>query len=408
MALSGLLVIQVYWFLKAYNIQERQFDETAILAIRSVTNRMLRLETDDTTRLAPVEQTSSNSFYVDFNRNISYRVVDSVVTNTFREHGIYYPFELVVYDDVTNGVMFGNFYKDGVMSDAEPTCLTRIAPNRATMDFVITFPGKRVDIVGAMGIWIFSAFTFLLILIVFGFVIVNLSRQKRLSELKSDFMNNMTHELQTPITNISIASEVLQKATGHLDHARAVQYANIIYVENQRLRFQVEQVLQTALLERGEIDLKKQEININTLVEEVIGTFRLRIQSRDGQIVSRLCALRPTIFGDHFHLTNILYSLLDNADKYSTATPEITITTSDDEKGVRVAIADKGIGINEDVQRFIFDRFYRVATDNINTVRGFGLGLTYVREIVAAHRGRVSVSSHPGQGSCFELFFQNR
>jgi two-component system phosphate regulon sensor histidine kinase PhoR len=99
---------------------------------------------------------------------------------------------------------------------------------------------------------------------------------------------------------------------------------------------------------------------------------------------------------------------LDNADKYSTATPEITITTSDEEKGVRVAIADKGIGINEDVQRFIFDRFYRVATDNINTVRGFGLGLTYVREIVAAHRGRVSVSSHPGQGSCFELFFQNR
>ena len=269
-ALTGLLVIQVYWFSKAYALQEKQFDEKVNLALRSLTDQLLRMESDSTSRIAPVNQTATNSYHVDFNHYIDYPSLDSLIKNTFLKHQLLLPFELAVYDDVTNLVTFGNYYKEGVLSTAETTCLARMLPKKSAMDFIVTFPGKKANIVGAMGIWIFSAFTFLLILMLFGFMIIDLSKQKKLAELKADFINNMTHELQTPITNISIASEVLRKATGKISEEKASHYVDIIYAENQRLKLQVEQVLQTAMLERGEIELKKCEVNLNSVIEEVV------------------------------------------------------------------------------------------------------------------------------------------
>jgi two-component system phosphate regulon sensor histidine kinase PhoR len=238
-------------------------------------------------------------------------------------------------------------------------------------------------------------------------MIIGLSKDKKLAEVKADFINNMTHELQTPISNISIASEVLRKGSAGLSEDKAVHYADIIYKESQRLRFQVEQVLQTAMMEKGEIEWKKTEVNLNAVIEEVVRIFQVRIQTRQGQIMSKLDALKPLVFGDHLHLANIFYSLLDNADKYSPATPQITVSTRNTDKGILVAIADNGIGINKEVQQYIFDKFYRATSGNVHDVKGFGLGLTYVREVMKAHQGRVSVSSEENGGSVFELYFQN-
>lgn len=405
-ALTGLLVVQVYWFANAYTIEEKQFDERANLALRDLTDQLLRLENDTASRIAAIGQTATNSFHVDFNSRLRYPVLDSLIRDTFQKHNVLSPFELIVYEDVTNSVMFGNFYAQGVRSGGEPTCLTRVPPEQTAMDFVVTFPGKKADIVSGMGIWIFSAFTFLLILVFFGIMIADLSAQKKLSEAKADFINNMTHELQTPITNISLASEVLRKASGNITGEKASHYIDIIYAENQRLRMQVERVLQTTMLEKGEIQLKKSEVNVNSVLEEVVRNFQIRIQSRRGLIRSRLDALRPLVFGDAFHLANIFYSLLDNADKYSPDSPDITITTSNTGDGILIRVADKGIGIKRDVQQFIFDKFYRGAGGNVHDVKGFGLGLTYVREIVRAHDGKVTVSSEVNKGSLFELHFQ--
>jgi two-component system, OmpR family, phosphate regulon sensor histidine kinase PhoR len=406
-ALTGLLVIQVYWFTNAYSIQEKQFDEKVNLALRNLTDQLLKIDEDSTSRIAAVNRTATNSYHVDFNRNLSYPALDSLVKRVFLQHDLLVPFEVTVYEDVTNRVTFGNFYEDGIMSVGEATCLTRVPPHKIAMDFVVTFPDKKTDVVGGMGIWIFSAFTFLLILILFGVVIIDLSKQKKLAEAKADFINNMTHELQTPISNISIASEVLRKTMHRITEEKASHYADIIYTENQRLKLHVEQVLQTAMLEKGEVELKKSEVNLNSIIEEVVNNFRLRVQSREGQIESRLEALQPLIFGDQLHLANILYSLLDNADKYSPAGPHITITTSNLNHGVLIAIADQGIGIKKDAQQYIFDKFYRVSGSNVHDVKGFGLGLTYVREIVKAHQGKVTVSSEMNKGSLFELYFQN-
>jgi two-component system phosphate regulon sensor histidine kinase PhoR len=298
-------------------------------------------------------------------------------------------------------------YKDGVRSDAEATCLSRELPERTAMDFSIKFPGRQAGIIGNLGVWIFSAFVFTLILILFGIMIINLSKDKKLAEIKAGFINNMTHELQTPISNISIASEVLRKGNGGLSEEKALHYADIIYKESQRLRFQVDNVLQAAMMEKGEIEWKKSEVNLNAVIEEVVKTFQVRIQSRQGQIKSNLDASQPRVFGDRLHLANIFYSLLDNADKYSPSTPQITITTRNADNGILVAVADNGIGIQKEVQQFIFDKFYRAASGNVHDVKGFGLGLTYVREVVKAHQGKVWVSSEENRGSVFELYFQN-
>lgn len=406
-ALTGLLVVQVYWFVKAYNLQEMQFDEKVNLALRSLADQLLKLDNDSTSQIAPITQSATNSYQVDFNHHVEYQRLDSLLKDTFIKHQLLSPFELTVYEDLSNLVTFGNYYKEGVMSGAEATCLPRTLPKETAMDFVITFPDKKADIVGAMGIWMFSALTFLLILILFGFMMMDLSKQKKLAEMKADFINNMTHELQTPIANISIASEVLRKATGKINDEKVAHYANIIYVENQRLKSQVEQVLQTAMLERGEIELKKSEVDLNSVIREVVSNFQLRVQNRQGKIKSNLEARQPLVLGDKFHLTNILYSLLDNADKYSPSSPDITVTTTNVNNGILVAIADKGIGISKDVQQYIFDKFYRASGGDVHDVKGFGLGLTYVREIMKAHKGDVLVSSELNNGSRFELYFQN-
>jgi len=406
-ALTGLLVVQVYWFVNAYKIQEKQFDERVNVALRSLTDQLLRTEKDSTSRISPVRQTATNSFHVDLNHFIDYPVLDSLLKVTFLKHQLVSPYQLTVYEDISNRIAFGNFYKEGPLSEAQATCLPRALPKRTAMDFSLTFPDKKANIVGAMGIWVFSAFTFLSILMLFGFMIMDLSKQKKLAEVKADFINNMTHELQTPIANISIASEVLRKATGAINEERAARYINIIHAENQRLKSQIELVLQTAMLERGAIELKKFEVDLNSVIEEVVQNFQVRIQSRQGQIKSNLKAVQPLVFGDQFHLTNIFYNLLDNADKYSPSTPEITITTTNLNNGVLVAIADKGIGIGKDVQQYIFDKFYRASHGDVHDVKGFGLGLTYVREVVRAHQGNISVSSEVNNGSRFELYFQN-
>ena len=276
-ALAGLLIVQINWFVKAYKLQSDQFDEKVTLALRSTTDQLLKTEGDITSGINPIIHNSSNSFYVDINHHITYSTLDSLIRKTFTEHNVLSPFELSVYENISNTVAFGNFYKDGVSSTAEATCLSRTLPAQTAMDFAITFPHKPSTVVGSLGVWIFSAFTFLLILVLFAFMIIDLTKRKRLAEVKADFINNMTHELQTPISNISIASEVLRKkGSSGFSEEKAAHYADIIYQESQRLKFQVEQVLQTAMLEKGKIEWQKSEVNLNSIIEEVVRIFQDR------------------------------------------------------------------------------------------------------------------------------------
>ncbi|MFH0867491.1 MAG: HAMP domain-containing sensor histidine kinase, partial [Bacteroidota bacterium] len=269
----------------------------------------------------------------------------------------------------------------------------------------IYFPDEKNYLTRQMIWWlVLSAFFLLIVIISFSYVVMNLFRQKKLSEMKTDFVNNMTHEFKTPIATISLASEMLLKPNVHESSEKTVRYANIIYDENSRLKNQVEQVLQIAVLDRGTIKLKKKEIKLHEIIEEAAESFEMLVKQREGKLHLELNAKQDTLEADPVHIFNIINNLLDNANKYSPETPDIRIKTWNEFKGIMVSVEDKGIGISQENQKHVFKKFYRVHTGNIHDVKGFGLGLFYLKTIVEAHDGTVFLHSELKKGTRFEIF----
>ena len=249
--------------------------------------------------------------------------------------------------------------------------------------------------------------TILLLLVLiaaFAYTVITLNRQKKLSELKNDFINNLTHEFKTPIFSISLALGLLRKSKEVKDSDRLSKYAELIDNEGKRLKSQVDKILQIALIDSGNFKLDKKSIELHELIEKVSRNFELIINERKGSLVLNLEATKSAVLADETHLNNIIYNLLDNAVKYTEDEPEIVVSTSNIDKGVELKIKDNGIGMGEDVQKSIFDRFYRAESGNLHNVKGFGLGLSYVKSVIEAHRGKIKLNSKRNQGSEFRIY----
>ncbi len=242
------------------------------------------------------------------------------------------------------------------------------------------------------------------IILAFSYTVITLNKQKKLSQLKNDFINNLTHEFKTPIFSISLASGLLRKSEEVKGNEKLTKYTELIDNEGKRLKSQVDKVLQMALIDSGNFKLEKREIDLHALIIKVAKSFELIINERGGEIRLELDAERNVIYADETHLNNIIYNLLDNAQKYTDASPEIVITTVDETEGVRLSVRDNGIGMGKEAQRFIFDKFYRAESGNVHNVKGFGLGLSYVKSVVDAHKGRISLKSQRNVGSEFNVF----
>jgi len=214
----------------------------------------------------------------------------------------------------------------------------------------------------------------------------------------------MTHEFKTPISTISIYSEVLKNPDIINNPERLLNYATIIKNESNRLKKQVERVLQMASMNKEDLGLKKENLNIHEIINNAIDSIQLSLDEKEGKIECDLHADKPIVKADKLHLTNIIFNLLDNAIKYCKKIPNIRLITENSKKGIRIAIEDNGIGINPDHQRKIFNKFFRVPTGNIHDVKGFGIGLNYVNIITKAHHGDITVESKPGIGSTFSIF----
>jgi two-component system phosphate regulon sensor histidine kinase PhoR len=229
-------------------------------------------------------------------------------------------------------------------------------------------------------------------------------RQKRLSELQKDFINNMTHEFKTPIATISLSADSLANPNVMGNETRTMKFINIIKEENKRMLAQVEKVLQMAQIERQEIQLKLTEVDINQLVQTAANHAELKIASREGSIVVLTHASPAIIQADQNHIANIISNLLDNAEKYTKANPNIVIETKNTKGGILISITDNGIGMSKEVLKNIFEKFYRAPTGNVHDIKGFGLGLNYVKAITEAHGGKITVKSEVGKGSTFTIF----
>jgi two-component system phosphate regulon sensor histidine kinase PhoR len=252
----------------------------------------------------------------------------------------------------------------------------------------------------------YSSIVILLIVIFFSYTVHVMLQQKRLSEIRTDFVNNMTHELKTPISTIGLSADAIQGALSHDNLDRVRGYVQIIQNENTRLKSQVERVLQIASLSPKKVALQHKEIDMHELIQKAVDTFQMQIQEQDGSISTELHATKHSIKGDVVHITNVIYNLIDNAVKYTADSPVIQIRTSSKSGWLRLDIQDNGIGIDKANQKMIFEKFYRVPTGNLHSVRGYGLGLFYVKTIVEAHKGKIQVASEPVKGSTFSIEFK--
>jgi len=249
-----------------------------------------------------------------------------------------------------------------------------------------------------------SALFMAIIVVAFFFTIRTIFRQKRLGEIRKDLVNNLTHELKTPISTIGLACEALADPSMPKTEQQVRTFVAMIRDENKRLGSLVENVLQSAVLESGHMVLKRVDLDVHTLIQDVVRSSGIQVSRRNGRIDMELKAEIHHVSGDRIHLTNLLYNLIDNAVKYTEQEPRIRISTTSNNEGLTVSVADNGIGISASEQRKIFDRLYRVPTGNIHNAKGFGLGLSYVRTVVERHGGRIRLESTPGNGSTFHIF----
>lgn len=341
---------------------------------------------------------------------VNYQVLDSLLKYEVKMKGIEIPFEYGISSlENPSYLHYASSMKykvSGLKSDKD-TYSVNLFPNdysNSESYLRVYFPNQDRYII--RNIWMMYATSLLLILVVLGCFYVAVStivKQKQLADIKNDFINNMTHEFKTPISTISLATQMLGDELVTASPSMFKRYLGIIRDENKRLGSQVEKVLQTAQMERGEVRLNLGTVNVHQIIERVLENISPQIELRDGIIDIDLQAENSEIQADEVHLTNIIFNLLDNANKYSPGKPIIKITTENTEKGLSIKVSDQGIGMTKESIKQIFEKFYRVPTGNVHDVKGFGLGLSYVKKMVEEHQGRINVVSKLGEGSEFEV-----
>ncbi|MFT4681453.1 MAG: two-component system phosphate regulon sensor histidine kinase PhoR, partial [Flavobacteriales bacterium] len=317
-------------------------------------------------------------------------------------------FEYTIYDCFTDSLVFGNLvtFSDEEKTGVKPKNLPSL--KNEGHYFGVFFPDKAGFIQAQMGIWMFSSGILLLVIFFFAYTLWVILKQKKMSEIRNDFINNMTHEFKTPVSTISASSEILISGAIEDQTEKKQRYYQMILDESNRLKLQVEKVLQVAQFDKGEIELNLTDINIHDLIDCTVNSLQLLIDQKSGRVKMDLNATSATIQGDQLHISNIVYNLLDNALKYCSAAPEIKIETQSVNKGIEITFLDKGIGIPANLQKDIFTKFYRVPTGDIHNVKGFGLGLYYVHTMVKAHGGNIKLSSELGLGSQFKIFIPHK
>lgn len=418
----GIVISQIYWLDKAFRVQETQvglrteqaladekrFNDRVVIALSNVADEILTITNDPAELFQAVKQVKPNFYTVAINDTLHPYLLESLLSSEFQKRNIQEDFEYGIYDCFNDSIVYGNF-----VDFTEDTTQARqhvqpdIKWDRDGHYFSIFFPNRPVfepeQYESQYGGWAFFALLISIVFAFFGYSVYLILRQKRLSEMKTDFINNMTHELKTPISTISLSSEVLMDENAIHDSGRLKQYATIIYNENNRLKTQVEKVLQLAALDNENIQLKLEPLDVHRVIRQAVDAVQLTINDLNGTIDYQLNAAQPGIQADVVHITNVLYNLLDNAIKYSVSEPHITVETRNVNKHLEISVSDRGIGIPKDAQKHIFDKFYRVPTGNVHDVKGFGLGLYYVKLMVEEHGGKIRVESNSGEGTKFTI-----
>ncbi|MDR2065709.1 MAG: HAMP domain-containing histidine kinase [Prevotellaceae bacterium] len=343
---------------------------------------------------------------------LSSSVIDSLIQKYFTQHGIETVFEFAVTS--AEDVEISTLKTKEFRSDRED-CLykKRLFPNdaeQAPKYFLNIYVPNLTDyIFKKLSLVIFSSLLLIIIIVgTFAATLIIIFHQKRLSQMRHDFMGNMTHELKTPIATITLAAEMLKDENVPIEKKNVAGLSKMIRDEAQRLSSLVEKVLRMAAVERGNITIKHKDVNINNIITKVADSYTLQLNVKKGKIMTQYDAKENIVVGDEMHLQQIISNLIDNALKYSKKNPVILIRTENKNAEIIITVKDNGIGIEKEYHKHIFEQFYRVPTGNIHTVKGSGLGLNYVKKIVEMHGGKISVESEKGKGSTFTIILPNK
>ncbi|MCF0049464.1 HAMP domain-containing histidine kinase [Dyadobacter sp. LJ53] len=338
-------------------------------------------------------------------------LLDTLLKKELVENGIALPYEFAVRGRSDHSLIFSTASlrpKEWEEKSYKASLFPSETIN-APSSLYVYFPDQQKYILSNMGV-MFGGSGILIVVIMacFYMAVTTILRQKKLSDIKNDFINNMTHEFKTPISTIALATEMAQENASAMPQAaigsRLERYLGIIKEENKRLGTHVEKVLQMALLDKGHVKLKISEADVHDLIGKALNAQSVQIEQRDGEVDLDFAATHEVVSGDEIHISNVLNNLIDNAIKYSPEKLHIRIRTWNENNGINIAISDSGIGMSREQQHRIFDTFYRIPTGNVHDVKGFGLGLSYVKKMVEAHEGTVQVESRPGEGSTFTVW----
>jgi len=404
-AISGILLMQVWWFRMNWNSSEKEFHQTVSIALLNVAKSMAEYNGTILPSSGLIKRVSSNYYVVNFNDIINANLLEYYLLEEFGNLGLHTNFEYAIYDCGSDDMVYGNYcnVEDPEFSASTDQHLSQY--DDFIYYFGVKFPTQRLFLIADMRLSIIFSMVTLLALVFFSYAIFVMLRQKRLSEFQRDFINNMTHEFKTPISSIKVSSDVLLGSKNIEGNERLYKYASIIKQQNERLNQHVEKVLSIAKLDDSHFKLNLEEVDLNQKIRTIVANKDLEMSQSGVRVILDLTDTALLVHADKLHLSNVIYNLLDNAMKYRTADPEITISTKQDGSKIFLRISDNGIGIPQEHHKDLFKKFFRVPTGNIHNVKGFGLGLHYCKRIVDQHKWLINVKSEPNKGTEMEIVF---
>jgi two-component system, OmpR family, phosphate regulon sensor histidine kinase PhoR len=405
-SLIAALVTQLLWVRDAGLLKKDHYNTSVKVALRTVINEINELQDSLPSNFSGID---SVIYWEDIGllAMLHPKILDSLLEREFQLQQIKGAYYYGVYRSIDSLFILGKYegYTEQLILSPLQISLTCLCQSDNYW-LSVYFPDKKSVMFNEMVILPVMSGLFLLVLVFsFFFTIYITVRQKKLSEMKTDFVNNMTHEFKTPISTISVTSEIMQKEQVKNSPEKVSKYAKIIFDENSRLKKMVERVLQISIIERDDLSLNLKENNVHEIIEECVEVFNIQVLEREGKIKTRLEANHPIIKTDRDHLTNILSNLIDNANKYSPENPQITIRTQNLNKRLFITVEDNGIGIAKENLKDVFKKFHRLQQGDIHDVKGFGIGLFYVKTMTTKLGGEIDLKSEPNKGSSFILSF---
>ncbi len=399
--LSGLGISQLRWISNALDLSEEQYDHRVTLALNEVVD-ILSTSTESYRGCTNTECEHHDPEVSHLEHVINYDFLGITIRNVFSNYDLLEDYQYSLININEENESHQGIFSNKISLKPHENCSSWKTEN---YQLGVYFPHKQQHLLLEMWFWLALSGT---LLVAVGwllyFVIFRFMQQKKVADIKNDFINNMTHEFKTPISTISLASEVLLKSDPKAAEERVRHYSRIIQDENNRMKTQVEYILKMALLQKTEIKLKLSYKNIHSLINDAIDTLCLDQFEKQITIDYQYNAKDPMAFVDEMHFYNIVTNMISNAAKYSNSSVHITIRTKNTGNGIVISFQDNGIGIRKEFIPHIFDKFYRVPTGNLHNAKGFGLGLYYVKEMVNAHNGTIEVESEPDKGTAFSIF----